>query len=223
VCEIDDVINRRLVALVQQGDAEATDELIRINIPLIKHCAKQVMHGWSKPRRQSLAPDMVQEGSIALLLASRHFDLTSGTIFYVYAKRSILRRMIRKLRGMLIVPLPGDVKSDTYHDQRIAAFALEAVGATDVSQIETWVEHCEGLQDDGDFHQIDNLDEREYLTDMLDLLPIVSREIIKMRHGWDDGNPMLFSDIGKEFGVTGSWARVLYHLAKDELKAILED
>ncbi|ANE50917.1 sigma-70 family RNA polymerase sigma factor [Flavisolibacter tropicus] len=93
----------RLASLIQQGDQQAVDALIKANLRFVVSVAKQYQHmGFS-------LPDLVHEGNVGLIRAARQFDVTRGFKFISYAvwwvRQSILQSIIEHAR---MIRLPSN-------------------------------------------------------------------------------------------------------------------
>jgi len=83
---------RKLLALAQNGDKTAKDELVCRNLPLVRAIA-------SRFNRCSIeSEDLMQIGIIGLLKAIERFDLTMSNTFSTYAVPLIIGEMRRALR-----------------------------------------------------------------------------------------------------------------------------
>ena len=92
---------RQLAMLCTQGDEEAIKRLVSANLPLVVSVAKDYI--------DSCVPlmDLIQEGSIGLLIAARKFDYTMEIRFSTYATKAIrhcIARYIRSQGNMIRVP-----------------------------------------------------------------------------------------------------------------------
>ena len=104
----------RLAALIQQGNQQAVDTLVKANLRFVVSVAKQYQHlGYS-------LPDLVDEGNVGLIRAARLFDATRGFKFISYAvwwvRQSIMQSIIEHTR---IVRLPANRISQQSHIQKV--------------------------------------------------------------------------------------------------------
>jgi RNA polymerase primary sigma factor len=104
----------RLAALIQQGNQQAVDKLVKANLRFVVSVAKQYQHlGYS-------LPDLVDEGNVGLIRAARLFDATRGFKFISYAvwwvRQSIMQSIIEHTR---IVRLPANRISQQSHIQKV--------------------------------------------------------------------------------------------------------
>ena len=91
--------NDQLLIRAKEGDREAKEELVNHNIGLVHHIVKRFLG------RGVDAEDLFQIGSIGLLKAIDHFDLTFGVQFSTYAVPMIQGEIKRFMRddGMILV------------------------------------------------------------------------------------------------------------------------
>ncbi|HYH14977.1 MAG TPA: sigma-70 family RNA polymerase sigma factor, partial [Flavisolibacter sp.] len=93
----------RLAALIQEGNQQAVDDLVKANLRFVVSVAKQYQHlGCS-------LPDLVDEGNLGLIKAARQFDVTRGFKFISYAvwwiRQSILQSVVEQAK---LVRLPSN-------------------------------------------------------------------------------------------------------------------
>lgn len=96
--------NGELVALAQEGDDGATEELIRLNIGLVRSIAARFTG------RGTEYEDLVQIGTIGMIKAIRSFDLSRGTVFSTYAVPLIIGEIRRYLRDDGIIKVSRSCK-----------------------------------------------------------------------------------------------------------------
>lgn len=85
-------VNQELLKKAVMGDADATEELMKINIGLVRSIAYRFRD------RGVEFEDLVQIGSIGMLKAIRSFDLEKGTVFSTYAVPLIIGEIRRFIR-----------------------------------------------------------------------------------------------------------------------------
>jgi RNA polymerase primary sigma factor len=91
----------RLAILIQKGDKNAAESLIKANLRFVVSVAKQYQH-----QGLSLA-DLINEGNIGLIKATRSFDHTRGFKFISFAVWWIRQHMIHSIgENARIVRLP---------------------------------------------------------------------------------------------------------------------
>lgn len=82
---------KSLAVRVAQGDKNARDKLVLANLPFVVHCSKAF-------RGYGLCDDeLIEEGTIGLLEAINHFDVTKGFRLATYAKFWIRRAILKAL------------------------------------------------------------------------------------------------------------------------------
>ena len=84
--------NNELLMLATEGDKDATEELVKNNLGLVRSIALRFKD------RGVEYEDLVQIGSIGMLKAIRSFDLSKGTVFSTYAVPLIIGEIRRFLR-----------------------------------------------------------------------------------------------------------------------------
>lgn len=84
--------NQALLELAIEGDEKATEELMTINLGLVRSIALKFKD------RGVEYEDLVQIGSIGMLKAIRSFDLDKGTVFSTYAVPLIIGEIRRFIR-----------------------------------------------------------------------------------------------------------------------------
>lgn len=112
----------RLASLIQQGDQQAVDALIKANLRFVVSVAKQYQHmGFS-------LPDLVHEGNVGLIRAARQFDVTRGFKFISYAvwwvRQSILQSIIEHAR---IIRLPSNRALQQNRIQKVSLFLYQTL------------------------------------------------------------------------------------------------
>ncbi|MGI6203111.1 MAG: sigma-70 family RNA polymerase sigma factor [Eubacteriales bacterium] len=97
--------NSELLARVKQGDNQALDELVRLNLGLVKSLALRFRDRSLCGGRAVEYEDLVQIGTIGMIKAARSYDPSYGTAFSTYAVPLIIGEIRRFLRddGLLKV------------------------------------------------------------------------------------------------------------------------
>ena len=192
-----------LIHLAQNGDRNASEELVLRNSGLI----------WSIARRffgRGVDPDdLYQLGCVGFIKAINGFDLSYGTQFSTYAvpkitgeirrflrddgsikvSRSMKERAytIRQARGMLEQqlgrePTLSEIASETGLLPEEIAACESAVAATDSLQRETGEDGLTLEHLFGDFGQEEKLIEHVSLTEALAQLPPKEQMVVKLRY-----------------------------------------
>lgn len=97
--------NPELLALAKNGDNDAMNELIEMNLPLVSSISKKFLN------RGYEYEDIFQIGSIGLVKAINNFDLTYNVKFSTYAVPMIIGEIKRFLRDDGIIKVSRNVKS----------------------------------------------------------------------------------------------------------------
>lgn len=97
--------NNLLIAKVKEGDSEAFEELISLNMGLVRSVAYRFRD------RGTEYEDLVQIGAIGLMRAARSFDFSYGCMFSTYAVPLIIGEIRRYLRDDGIIKVSRSIKS----------------------------------------------------------------------------------------------------------------
>jgi RNA polymerase sporulation-specific sigma factor len=97
--------NPELLVLAKNGDADAINELIEMNLPLVSSISKKFLN------RGYDYEDIFQIGSIGLVKAINNFDLTYNVKFSTYAVPMIIGEIKRFLRDDGMIKVSRNVKS----------------------------------------------------------------------------------------------------------------
>lgn len=236
-----------LALLVQQGDQEALDTLVRANLRFVVSVAK-------KYQNQGVTlPDLINEGNLGLLRAARKFDPDRGIKFISYAvwwiKQAILQALAEQGR---IVRVPLGRASTLYRIGQQRANLLQELGREP-----TTTEVAENL--DLNFDEVEHtltLTRRHLSLDapvapgtdgrLMDYLPdryaptpdsetyqrdlsntieatlatLSQREarILKLYFGIDGHEPMTLDQIGSSLGITRERVRQIKEKALSRLR-----
>ena len=102
----------QLAALIQQGDKNAADRLVKANLRFVVSVAKQY-------QGQGLSlPDLINEGNIGLIKAAERFDSTRGFKFISFAVWWIRQCMVKALADnarMIRLPLNRVILGNRIH------------------------------------------------------------------------------------------------------------
>lgn len=99
--------NNQLLIRAKEGDKEAKEELVNHNIGLVHHIVKRFLG------RGVDAEDLFQIGSIGLLKAIDHFDLTFGVQFSTYAVPMIQGEIKRFMRDDGMIKVSRSIKENS--------------------------------------------------------------------------------------------------------------
>lgn len=97
--------NPELIALAKNGDSDAMNTLIEMNLPLVSSISKKFLN------RGYDYEDIFQIGSIGLVKAINNFDLTYNVKFSTYAVPMIIGEIKRFLRDDGMIKVSRNVKS----------------------------------------------------------------------------------------------------------------
>lgn len=97
--------NTELIAVAKQGDSEAMNKLIEMNLPLVSSISKKFLN------RGYDYEDIFQIGSIGLVKAINNFDLQYNVKFSTYAVPMIIGEIKRFLRDDGMIKVSRNVKS----------------------------------------------------------------------------------------------------------------
>ena len=97
--------NPELIALARNGDNDAMNKLIEMNLPLVSSLSKKFLN------RGYDYEDIFQIGSIGLVKAINNFDLTYNVKFSTYAVPMIIGEIKRFLRDDGMIKVSRNVKS----------------------------------------------------------------------------------------------------------------
>jgi len=97
--------NPELLALAKNGDADAMNRLIEMNLPLVSSISKKFLN------RGYDYEDIFQIGSIGLVKAINNFDLTYNVKFSTYSVPMIIGEIKRFLRDDGMIKVSRNVKS----------------------------------------------------------------------------------------------------------------
>ncbi len=96
--------NRELLGLAKDGDNQAMNRLIKMNLPLVSSISKKFLN------RGYDYDDIFQIGSIGLIKAMNNFDLTYNVKFSTYAVPMIIGEIKRFLRDDGMIKVSRNVK-----------------------------------------------------------------------------------------------------------------
>lgn len=184
--------NTQLILRAQEGDEAAMEELVVLNMGLVRSLAIRFRD------RGTEMEDLIQIGTIGMIKAIRSFDLERGTTFSTYAVPLIVGEIRRHLRddgmikvsrtyrriGVALMNAQNRIQSEEGRDPTIgelaelcgispeeAAIALDAISP--VSSLSDTVYGEEGITLEGTIADEDN--DIEKLSDKIALNQAISR------------------------------------------------
>jgi len=111
-----------LVRATQHGDKAAADRICEANLRLVVSIARRY-----NGRGMSLM-DLVQEGSIGMMRAIRHFDCTKGNKFSTYATWWIRQAISRALAGNDLIRIPSHMTDKLTKLRKVSARLRSELG-----------------------------------------------------------------------------------------------
>lgn len=222
---------RDLAIRIQEGDAEAKQELAEANLRLVVSIAKRYVG------RGMQFLDLIQEGNMGLMKAVEKFDHEKGFKFSTYAtwwiRQAITRAIADQARTIRIPVHMVETINKLVRIQRQLLQDLgreptpEEIGAEmdlptekvreilKIAQEPVSLETPIGEEDDshlGDFIEDQDVTSpaehtaqtllKEQLEEVLDTLTDREENVLRLRFGLDDGNVRTLEQVGKVFGVT---------------------
>lgn len=181
--------NEELVQLYQNGDKRALDKLVEFNKKIVfKLANKFYVEKTSSVDKE----DLIQEGFIGLILAVDRYrtDIENPAKFITYAVYWIRQKISRFIEG-----------KNTNDEVSLNTPVGEDAGSSEL------LDYIEDVD-----YGFENVEEKIYnqklrieLENIMDkTLTLKEREILKLRHGWDNNRLMSCTEIGELFSVTGS-------------------
>lgn len=240
---------RQLAKRCAAGDEEAIRQLVKANLRLVVHIAKEYAG-----RGVSLL-DLIQEGSIGLLAAARKYDYSLDYRFSTYATKWIRQGVTRCLlnnSGIIRVPLHTAEKIRKIEAVRTSLYQ-EFNEEPSISQIAQRVDMSEAKVEEllhlnpeissldipsgeGDRNSVMDLVEDmdsvgpqealvrqeldEMIRKMLSSLNPRQQEILKLHFGLEDGRTYSLEEIGKKLGISKERARQIERQALEKLQEL---
>lgn len=240
---------RQLAKRCAAGDEEAIRQLVKANLRLVVHIAKEYAG-----RGVSLL-DLIQEGSIGLLAAARKYDYSLDYRFSTYATKWIRQGVTRCLlnnSGIIRVPLHTAEKIRKIEAVRTSLYQ-EFNEEPSISQIAQRVDMSEAKVEEllhlnpeissldipsgeGDRNSVMDLVEDmdsvgpqealvrqeldEMIQKMLSSLNPRQQEILKLHFGLEDGRIYSLEEIGKKLGISKERARQIERQALEKLQEL---
>lgn len=181
----------------RKGDKRARERLIEHNLRLVAHIVKKY---YTQSKEQD---DLISIGSIGLIKAVDSFDCENGARFATYASRCVQNEILmyfraqKKLSAEVSIEEPIDMDKDgnplTY---------MDVIAAEDT------------ITDDLDLKISSELAAtviRNYLTPR-------EREIIVLRYGLGDAEPMTQKELAVKLGISRSYVSRIEKAALDKIR-----
>lgn len=180
------MINEDLVQLYQSGDKQALNKLVELNDKIVYSIANKF---YVEKSNSIDIDDLIQEGFVGLILAADKYktDIENPAKFSTYAVYWIRQKISRFIEGK---NTNDEVSLNT------------SVGEDDNSELIDYIEDVD--------YGFENVEEKIYnkelrieLDSIMDkTLTLKEREILELRHGWDNNKCMNCAEIGELFSVT---------------------
>jgi RNA polymerase primary sigma factor len=218
--------------LVQQGNEEAREEMIRANLRLVVSVAKRF-------RNRGLAlPDLIAEGNIGLLKGIEKFDPEAGFRFSTYAtwwiQQTIRRALINSVKNVRVPSYMVEiltkwnrVSSEIQTDDGHRPSPIEVAEKIGISKKNTKVVQqtlrsqeaapslgSEGMHSVPGQHREHNRDCKTpdeivmhedslaTLRDILEIIDPLEASVLRMRYGLDDQDPATLEAVSTALGVS---------------------
>lgn len=199
-----------LARQMQSGDELARNLLVSANLGLV------VMFARKYSRTGAPVIDLVAEGNIALLKATRTFDPERGFRFATYAKRPVTQAMVRalpRLTGAMTVPLPVQATAMSAEQTGTAGAGRQTPGDDSVSAKtghDAWV-NLGPVPDAADIPEDEKHEPANRVGDFLrdqtlkralECLKEREREIVSARFGLDEIEPETLASLAQRFEIS---------------------
>ncbi len=241
-----------LAARIKKGDEAAREQMIKANLRLVVHIAREYEHCG--------APllDLINEGNIGLMKAVERFDPAKGAKFSTYASLWIKQAIRRALADQAkTIRLPVNA-ADTLYRMRKAAVRLQEelgheptdeelaqelglstkrvtelnVAALRPASLDASIGDEDSsvlgeiVEDEKAVMPSDKLEEKtslEMVRGLLDTLDARAASILRFRFGLDGKPEKTLEEIGKKFGLTRERIRQLQNEALTRLRRSFEE
>ena len=183
-----------LLLRAAEGDEDAQIELVNANLRLVVNIARKYI-GQGAP-----LCDLIQEGNLGLMKAVKKFTTKGSATFIEYAEECIEKAIVRGLRETnhsAQVSLDTPIDERTYNDKD--TFAVEG----DFIEGLTLADFVEDSKTPTHFDQLDRLQMRELLGEVLNTLTPHERKVLSLRFGLEDGRMRTLDEVAKIFKVSG--------------------
>lgn len=239
---------RELIALAQNGDKEAYDELIKSNLRLVVSIAKR----YYKNTTMSLL-DLIQEGNIGLMNAIPKFELSQGTRFSTYATQWIRQSISRSVsEHSATVRIPShkqkmlkmikayihQYKAENEKDPTIQEIAeMLNIDKNDILDLMPYINQMfsldSALEDENDSPlssmiadltapspetEVLKKDDAKIIMSVLNTLTPKEKEVIILRFGLDGNTVHTLEEVGEHFHVTKERIRQIEETALRKLR-----
>lgn len=236
--------------IIEKGDLEARDRMIRSNLRLVVNIAKKYSH------RGMQLQDLIEEGNLGLLRAVEGFDPDQGSRFSTYAswwiKQAIKRALINAVQPIhipaymvemvtnfkrTVTEMEGKLGRQPSLDEISEAMSMpprkikiihRAVKAfSSPNQAPSNDESLslnEMLEDDKTprpDEAVFNADELKTIQKLLNEIDSREAEVLRLRYGLNNKAPLTLKEIGRCIGLTRERVRQIEKEALQKLNIIL--
>lgn len=193
---------QELLQRYQNGDMEARNKLIEHNLRLVAHVIKKY---YTASADQD---DLISIGTIGLIKGVSTFKPTKGTRLATYAARCIENEILMHFRAQKRLSVEVSLSETIETDKEGNNLALMDVISADNSEMD----HIDMLDTELKLHRLvaERLDPRE-------------REIIAMRYGLGDCDPLTQREIAKHCNISRSYVSRIEKKALEKLRAGLDE
>ncbi len=237
--------------IIETGDFEARERMVRSNLRLVVNIAKHYMH-----RGLSLQ-DLIEEGNVGLIKAVEGFDPEAGCRFSTYAswwiKQGIKRALINAVQPIHIpaymVEMMGKLKTANRElEDRLGRPPMIEELATHMQVSPKKVKiikkaakafnaPTQSGSDDGELtidHMVTdennpspdiavlNADDEAKLAELLEDIDEREGTILSLRYGLTGEDPLTLKEIGARIGLTRERVRQLEHQALKKLRDVMD-
>lgn len=192
---------RECFELMKKGDKKARETLISHNLRLVAHIVKK--YGCAP----SESDDLISIGTIGLIKAVQTFDYEKGCRFATYASRCVENEILMYFRSAkkLGAEVRFDEPVDT--DKNGNSLTLMDIIADDDMPVP---EKCEL-----------NSNIRSLRDSLGKVLDERERQIIVMRYGLEENEPLTQREIARELGISRSYVSRIEKKAIEKLRSAL--
>ena len=187
----------------QEGDMEARDELIESNLRLVAYVVKK----YRKENKDS--EDFISIGTIGLIKAVNSFDPSKKIRLATYAVRCIENEILMVIRAEKKLVNEVSLEEPIGKDAEGNEISLIDILANDEESV--FLEALKGIHQQKLYGAISScLTKRE-------------KEIILLRYGLLDKNPMPQREVAKKYGISRSYVSRIEKRALEKLKEALQN
>lgn len=193
---------RECLERFREGDSSARDRLIEHNLRLVAHVIKKYYTATDDQ------DDLISIGTIGLIKAVSTFQPTKGTRLATYAARCIENEILMHFRAQKRLASEVSLSETIETDKEGNGLALMDIISADNREME----HVDVMDLEQKLHRLvrETLDPRE-------------REIIILRYGLGDRDPLTQREIAKRCGISRSYVSRIEKKALLKLKAGLDE